>query len=174
MRIRHAALNTLFYFLYMFGATFAVMLVESLLVFIVDKFVAIPYPALTVIRIVIYSVGVTAVLAAIGYHEGYREGESLVGETVLGGALSLIPYLLFGMLFKFQAFVTGAVRFTAGLIHNGMDITHDSLVNQTPYALFLVVFLAYGILYIATLTLARYFGAQRRVMDRADLRMGEA
>ena len=173
MKIRNAALNTLFYFLYMFGACFAVMLVESLLVFIVNRFVYIPYLVLTVIRIVIYTLGVIAIIAAIGYFEGYREGVASVGETVLGGALALIPYILFGMLFKFQAFVTGAVRFTAGLIHNGTGITAENLVEETPYSRFLLTFLVYGALYIATLTVTRYFGAQRRIVDRAELRRNE-
>ena len=173
MKIRNAALNTLFYFLYMFGACFAVMLVESLLVFVLNKFVYIPYLVLTVIRIVIYTLGVVAIMAAIGYFEGYREANASVGETILGGALALIPYILFGMLFRFQAFVTGAVRFTAGLIHNGTGITAESLVEKTPYSLFLLTFLVYGILYVATLTVSRYLGAQRRIMDRAELRGNE-
>jgi hypothetical protein len=77
------------------------------------------------------------------------------------------------MLFKFQAFVSGAVRFTAGLIYNGWDVTYDSLINETPYHMFLLVFAGYGLLYTAVLTVSKYLGAQKRVMDRAELRIGE-
>jgi hypothetical protein len=39
--------------------------------------------------------------------------------------------------------------------------------------MFLLVFAVYGLLYTAVLTVAKYLGAQKRVMDRAELRMGE-
>ena len=77
------------------------------------------------------------------------------------------------MLFKFQAFVSGAVRFAAGLSYNGMGINEDNLVNTTPYGLFLLFFALYGAAYIAALTIAKYLGAARRVIDRAALRHGE-
>ena len=173
MRIKNVALNLLVYFLYMFGACILVMLVESLLISIIEKFVALPYPILTIIRIVIYSAGVTALMAVLGYFEGYRETECPVGETLVSGFLASLLHLIFAMLFKFQAFVSGAVRFTAGLIYNGWDITYDSLINETPYAMFLLVFVAYGLLYTAVLTVSKYLGAQKRIMDRAELRMGE-
>ncbi len=174
MKLKNVALNGLLYFLYMFGACFIVMLAEALLVSIIEKFVAIPYPILTILRIVVYSLGVTVMLAVAGYSEGYREGACFLGDTIVGGALALLPHLIFAMLFKFQAFVSGAVRFAAGLIHNGMTITYDRLINETPYSLFLLVFLGYGVLYVTVLTASKYLGAQKRIVDRADLRRGES
>ncbi len=173
MKLKDTAFNSLFYFLYMFGACFVTMLVEALFISIVEKFVAIPYPVLTILRIVIYSLCVTALLVVAGYSEGYREGTCSLPDTIVGGVLSLVPYLIFSMLFKFQAFVSGAVRFTAGLLHNGMTITYDRLINETPYSLFLLVFAGYGLLYITALTIAKYLGASQRIMDRAELRRGE-
>ena len=92
---------------------------------------------------------------------------------MVSGVLASILHLIFAMLFKFQGFVSGAVRFTAGLLHNGWEITYDSLINQTPYGLFLLVFAAYSLLYIGVLTITKYLGAQKRVIDRADLRKNE-
>ena len=173
MKIKNIALNLLVYFFYTFGACILVMLAEALLVSVLEKFVAIPYSVLTVIRIAVYTPGVIAILAVLGYSEGYREAECPVGETVVSGLLATVLHLIFGMLFKFQAFVSGAVRFTAGLLHNGFDITYESMINQTPYGTFLLVFLVYSILYVTTLTIAKYLGCQKRVIDRADLRRDE-
>ena len=173
MRIRNLALNLLVYFLYILGACILVMLAEALLIAILEKFIALPYPALTVIRILIYTPGVIAILAVLGYSEGYREAECPLAETIVSGALASLLHLIFAMLFKFQAFVSGAVRFTAGLLHNGFDITYESMINQTPYGTFLLVFLVYSILYVTTLTIAKYLGCQKRVIDRADLRRDE-
>ena len=173
MKIKNLALNLPIYFLYIFGSCILVMLAEALLVSVIEKFVALPYSVLTIIRIVIYTPGVTAILAVLGYYEGYREGVCPLGETIGGGVLATVLHLLFAMLFKFQGFVSGGVRFTAGLLHNGMDITYESLINQTPYGLFLLVFVGYAAVYLVALTVAKYFGAQKRVMDRADLRKSE-
>jgi hypothetical protein len=173
MKIKNLALNLPIYFLYIFGSCILVMLAEALLVSVIDKFVDLPYSVLTIIRIVIYTPGVTAILAVLGYYEGYREGVCPLGETIGGGILATVLHLLFAMLFKFQGFVSGGVRFTAGLLHNGMDITYESLINKTPYGLFLLVFVGYAAVYLVALTVAKYFGAQKRVMDRADLRKSE-
>ena len=135
MKIKNLALNLPIYFLYIFGSCILVMLAEALLVSVIEKFVVLPYSVLTIIRIVIYTPGVTAILAVLGYYEGYREGVCPLGETIGGGVLATVLHLLFAMLFKFQGFVSGGVRFTAGLLHNGMDITYESLINKTPYGL---------------------------------------
>ena len=173
MKLRNAALNLVVYFLYFFGACFLVMLAESLLINILEKFVLIPYPALTIIRIVVYTAGVPALLAVLAYFEGYREAACSIPETILGGILGGILHLIFAMLFKFEGFVSGAVRFTAGFLHNGRTITYDSLINKTPYSLFLLVFVLYCLVYVTVLCIAKYLGAQKRVMDRAELRKGE-
>ena len=170
---KNIGINTLLYFLYMFASCFIVMLIEALCINVVEQFVELPYPVLTIIRIVIYTVGVPAILAVVARSEGYREGSCSVGATIAGGVLAMIPHLLFSMLFHYQGFVAGGVRFAAGLIHNGWDITYDSLINVTPYYMFLIMFGVYGTIYVAVMTIAKYLGAQKRIMDRAELRMGE-
>ena len=173
MKLKNASLNLLVYFLYVFGSCVLVMLAEALLIKVIEKFVFIPYPVLTVIRIIIYTAGVPAILGVLGYAEGYREAECAIGDTVVGGVLASILHLIFAMLFKFEGFVAGGVRFTAGLLYNGWSITYDTLINSTPYALFLLVFAVYSLLYIGVLTLSKYFGAQKRIIDRAELRRNE-
>lgn len=173
MKIKNLAPNALIYFIYFFGSCFVVMLAEALLTKIVNQFVLLDYFPLTIIRVVIYSIGVPAIIAALGYFEGYREAYISHGETAISCALALIPHILFAMLFKFEAFVSGAVRFVAGFIHNGTGITNDNLVNKTPYHLFLIVFAAYGIVYSLVLLYSRSLGASKRLCDRAELRKNE-
>ena len=174
MKIKSAAVNALFSLFYLIGACLITMLAEALLSYIINHIVVLSYAALTVIRIVIYSLGVTALMGVIGYYEGYREAYCSVGESLAGTLLAAVPHLLLAMLFRFQGFMSGSVRFTAGLLHNGRSITYDKLVNETPYGLFLLIFAVYAVLYAATFTVAKYLGAQKRVADRADLRRGES
>ena len=168
MKIKNAAINSLIYFLYFFGACFSAMLIEALLLMMIDLIVILPYSVQTIIRIVIYSLAVPALIALLGYFEGYRSEESGTVETAISCALALVIHVLFAMLFGFQAFITGAVRFTAGFIHNGMDITYEGMI-ATPYGLFLLIFLAYGILYSVLLGVFKNMGAKNRVADRREL-----
>lgn len=169
MKIKNTALNSLIYFLYFFGTCFGTMLIESLLLKIIDNFVLLSYPTQTIMRIVIYTLAVPALIALLGYFEGYRSAESGTVETAVSCGLAMVIYVLFAMLFNFQAFITGAVRFTAGLIHNGMDITYENMIAETPYGLFLLVFLLYGILYSVLLCVFKHMGAKNRVADRRAL-----
>jgi hypothetical protein len=170
MKIKTAATDALFALLYLIGACLITMLAEALVSYIINHIVALTYSALTVIRIVIYSFGVAALMGVIGYYEGYREAYCPVGESLASVLLAAIPHLLLAMLFRFQGFISGSVRFTAGLIHNGRSITYDKLVNETPYWLFVLIFAAYAAVYAITFTVAKYLGAQKRVIDRAELR----
>lgn len=172
-KLKTLAASTGLYICYLLGACVLTMLVEAMLVFFIDHIVLLSYPVLTIIRIVIYSVGVPAIIGVLGYYEGYREAECSVGETTGAFFLALIVHILFAMLFKFQGFISGAVRFTAGLIHNKWNITQQTLVENTPYSLFLIVFLAYSIFYFAVLFLCKYFGSKKRICDRAELRRNE-
>ena len=173
MRFKQIGLNTLIYAAYFFGSCVVVMLAESLLMFLVDKFVMLPYFVLTIMRIVIYSAGVPALAAYLGYREGYREAVCNPGETIISGVLATaVPHLLFAMLFHYQPFVSGAVLFTAGLIHNGTSVTEYIIKNETPYLLFVAVFMVYGLIYTGALTVCKYYGAKKRVEDR--IRMGVA
>ena len=172
-KFQNMAVNSLLYLVYMFVGCVAVMAVEALLVYIISRFVIIPYPVLTVIRLVVYTAGVPAVMVGIGYAEGYRESVPAVGETVVGGILAMALHLLLALLFGFQAFVAGGVRFAAGLIRHGWDITDEALVTDTPMGLYLLMFAIYGALYVTALTVSRYFGAQHRIISRAELRRGE-
>lgn len=158
------------YALYLISACVLIMLVEWLFLFLLDHIILLDYPVITVLRIVIYTGGVTAIIGFLGYYEGYREMACPVKESIVSYCLALIPHILLAMLFGFQGFIAGGVRFTAGLIFHGWKITAEKLAYETPEWVFLLGFLGYSILYGAALVLCKYFGAQKRICDRAELR----
>lgn len=149
-----------------------VMLVESMLVFFLDKLIEIPYFALTWLRLLLYTAGVSALVGYLGYKEGYRkpEDDSIV-ETVLSGLLAtLIPHLIFAVLFRYQSFIAGGVRYAVGLILHGKEVTAENMsLSWESFLMFLFVFLAYGLIYVGILTICKHMGAKRRLMDRQDL-----
>ena len=173
MKIQNITISTLIYCLYMFGSCFATMVVEALLVYILNRFVPVPYYTLTILRLVIYTLGVPAILTWLGYSEGFREGKTSIAEIVISGTLASVLHVLFALLFSFQAFVSGGVRFAAGLFRHGADITDELLNTDTPTGLFLLAFALYGVIYVATLAISHYLGTQNRLISRAALRRGE-
>ncbi len=162
------------YLIYLLAACILTMLIEAMFNFFLDHLVLLSYPVLTVIRIVIYSIGVPVILGFLGYFEGYREAACPMGETITALVIAAIFHLLFAMFFKFQGFISGAVRFTAGMIHNGWGITQTTLVEKTPYPLFLLTFAGYAVFYGMILVLCKYIGSKKRICDRAELRKNEA
>lgn len=173
MKIKGLTVAAVFNCLYLMAATLLCVLIEAMLLFFIDRFVVMSYPVQTLIRIGVYSTGIPAILGVLCYHEGYRYAECSLSVTLLSFIPSGLCHLLMAMLFKFQAFTAGSVRFTAGLIHNGWDITAESLVEETPYGLFILTFLGYTLLYAGVSAVCKYLGAQKRIIDRAELRMHE-
>lgn len=172
MKLRNIALNGLFNFFYLFGASVVVMLAEALLIKILVLFAEFSFPVLTVIRAVVYTLGIAAIIGVIAYYEGYREGACSVPETIGGGLFAMVPHVLFSLLFSFQAFVSGGVRYVAGMLYNGIHLTYEQL-EATPTWVMLLVFLFYGLLYTTVITMAHYLGANRRIISRAELRKNE-
>ena len=172
-KLKNIGLNALIYFCYFFGSCVLVMLVEAMVLSFLDKLMVLSYFVQCVIRIVIYSLGIPAVIGVLGYFEGYREASCTWDEVILGGLLaSAIPHFLLAALFHFQPFASGAVRFVAGLMVAGSDIVLADLQRTTSEQLILV-FAMYAVIYIATLTVCKYLGAKKRIMNRAELRRNE-
>lgn len=159
-------------FIYIFASCLLALLVESMLLKFLDRFVLLSYLVQTVIRLVVYSVSVTALVGVAGYLEGYREAVSHPLTTSLSCGLAVIlPQLLLSLLFHFRQFCAGAVPFAVGLLRDGANVTSNSILFTSPeqLPLFLGVFLGYGLLYAGVLTLGREIGVRRRLRQRREM-----
>ena len=171
-KFRQILLDAVIYFIYFALSCILAMLAEALLLKVVDRFVVLSYFAQTVIRLAVYSLSIPALVGAAGYLEGYREAEQHAGMTLASGILAtLVPHLLYALLFHFRQFCAGGVPFLVGLLRDGTALTPDSIVfNDIRTAgLFIGVFIGYGILYTAVLIGTRYIGIRRRHAQRADM-----
>lgn len=171
-QIRKVLLDAAVYLVYILLSCLVVLAAEALLLYVLDKFVLLSYLTQTVIRLVIYSLGVPAMLGAAGYLEGHREAESHPVQTTLSCGLTvLVPQLLLALLFHFRQFCAGAVPFVAGLLQDGKAVTADSILFTEigQLGLFLGVFVGYGVLYAAILTICREIGVRRRLRERREM-----
>ena len=161
--------NTLVYAFYMFIACVVIMLAEILTVKVVNLFIVTEYYELTVLRAVVYTVGVNAVLGAIAYKEGYRMARYPIVETIISGLLASLLHALVSLIFHFQAFCAGGVRFITALLHYGKDLTVNTLMDELGALDFLPVFAVNSLIYIAIMIALGKLGEYKRLADREEI-----
>ena len=161
--------NTLVYAFYMFISCVVIMLAEILTVKVANLFVVTEYYELTVLRAVVYTIGVNAVLGVIAYKEGYRAARYPILETLVSGILASILHALVALLFHFEAFCAGGVKFITALLHFGKGLTVNTLMDELGALDFLPVFLINSLVYVGIMILCGKLGEFKRLSDREDL-----
>ena len=154
------------YAFYMFFSCLVIMCAEILIIKVVNLFVVTEYFAMTVIRAVTYVIGVNAVLGIIAYKEGYRAARYPIAETALSGILATVIHLIFCMLFSFQAFCAGGVRFIAVLLRFGDELVVNTQMDTLGILDFLPVFAINSLVYIIVMILCGKLGENKRLIDR--------
>jgi hypothetical protein len=162
-------LNSVVYALYMLFTCLCIMVVEMLVVDlaigkILSTFITFTSTSIYVIRAVIYTVGVNAVLAILLFREGYKSAEYSVVSTVISGIAASLMHFLLCLLFGFQAFCAGGVRSVTALVLSNEGNSPD--INRLDCIPF---FFLTAALYIAIMAVFQMLGAKKRISDRADL-----
>ncbi len=145
------------------------MFAEILTVKIFNLFIVTEYHLLTVIRAVVYTVGVSAILAAISYREGYRAAKFSILGTAITAALGSVVHFLFAFLFNFEGFCAGGVRFVTALIKYGRNLNSNTLMDSLSRVDFIPFFFMVSALYIAVMIVFGKLGEYMRLADRQEL-----
>jgi hypothetical protein len=159
-------IDSAIYALYFFLTCLVCMLAEWFLSHVITLFVEISPYALLIIRVVLYTLGVPTILGIALYKEGYRSAHSHAGETVISVALASIVYFIFCLLFYFEAFCAGGVKYLTLLLKYGKDLTgsliDSGLTRFDPVG----VFFLHIAVYCAVMALCKHLGAAKRREDR--------
>lgn len=171
MQIKKADIlvSTLVYAFYMFISCVVIMLAEVLIVKVANLFVVTEYYELTVLRAVVYTVGVNAVLGAIAFKEGYRAAGYPIVETLISGILASVLHALVSLLFHFQAFCAGGVRFLTALLHYGRSLNVNTMMDELNALDFLPVFALNSLVYVGIMIAMGKIGEYKRLTDRAEM-----
>lgn len=161
--------SSLVYAVYMLISCVIVMCAEILAVKIVNLFVVTEYFSLTVIRALLYTVGVNALLAVISYREGYKTAYFSIPETLISGAIATLLHLVFALLFNFEAFSAGGVRSITALIRFGSDLNSNALTSSLTRLDFIPFFLLNSLVYIGIMIGFGKLGQYKRLADREEL-----
>ena len=154
---------------YMLGSCIVIMFAEMLAIKIIDLFVGLSPLSLCIVRALIYTVGVNSLLAIVSYREGYRSAEYSVVETLISGALASVLHFLVSLLFSFEAFCSGGVKFITALVKFGSGLNSESFSGSLSRFDCVPFFFANALVYIAVMIIFGRLGARNRLRDREEL-----
>ncbi len=170
MKKTDIAIGGLLYALYMFVSCLVSMLAEMFIVRVITLFVYVDPFALCIIRAVIYTLFVNAILGLAAFYEGYKNASWRPVETGISGFIALLAHFLVSMLFSFEAFCSGGVKFYSALFKFGSYLSSgESFKGVLTREDCIGVFFINGIIYLAVMITAQYFGAKKRLKDRKEL-----
>jgi hypothetical protein len=143
-----------------------VMFAEMLAVKVVNLFVVTNYFELCIIRAVIYTLGVNALLAVIAFYEGYRDAKAHPVSVAASGVIATLIHSLFALLFNFEAFCAGGVRSIAALVKFGKAIDSELFIGTLTKRDLVIFFFINSAIYISVMIVANIFGARYRQKER--------
>ncbi len=161
--------NSLIYAVYMLVSCILVMLAETLLTRVLGSMFELTPYSLCIIRAAVYTPAVPALLGILSYREGYRAACFSALETVISGAIASVAHLIFSLLFSFEAFASGGVKFVAALIKFGDKLNLKSFKGELLPTDSIPYFFLFAALYIAVMILCGKTGAKARLKSRKEL-----
>ncbi len=167
-------INSAIYAFYMLLSCIAIMVLEML---IVELFICkilgtyFPFSTLTLatIRAIIYTVGVNVLLGIMLYKDGYRSAVSSMPATLVSGLIASVLHFFFSLLFGFEAFCAGGVKFISAIYLFGSSLSSAEFSGTLERIDCIPFFFINSVIYIAVMILAQWLGAKNRLSDRAEL-----
>ena len=169
MRKSEIFLNSIVYAVYFLAACLCGVGVDFLVLKVLDSIIVVtPYLA-CILKAIIYFVVTTAVVFMFAFKEGYREANFIFGETCISLIFAVIIQFLFALLFAFNQFFAGGVKFFSALFVYGNEITDMTQIFDIRYRVFMPVFFALAILLCITVVLSKKLGCNSRLVSRKEL-----
>ena len=161
--------SSLVYAVYMLLSCLIIMCAEILAIKIINLFVVTDYYSLCITRAVIYTLGVNALLAIISYREGYRTASFPILQTVISGIIASLLHFIFALLFSFEAFCAGGVKFITALVRFGSKLNSNTFMGELDRFDFIPFFFINAAIYIAIIIVFGKLGESQRLYDREEL-----
>lgn len=169
MKKTDVLVNSLVYAVYMILSCIVVMFAEMLVIKVVNVLVEIDYFELCIIRAVIYTVGVNALLAIIAFREGYRAAYFQVASTAISASIASLMHFLFALLFSFEAFAAGGVKFISALVQFGTKLNLSGFSGKLDIIATIPFFFLVALVYVSVMITFGKLGEKRRLISRKEL-----
>ena len=169
MRKSEVFLNSIVYAVYFLAACLCGVGVDFLVLKVLDSLIVVTPFVACVLKAIIYFVVTSAVVFVLAYKEGYREASFIFGETCISLVFAVIIQFLFALLFVFNQFFAGGVKFFSALLVYGRGIEAMTQIAEIRYRVFMPVFFVLAIFTCAILILAKKLGCDSRLESRKEL-----
>ncbi len=151
-RFADIAIDSLLYLCYTVASCVTASVLNYVVLFALDKFIEVAYFPRIIISACVYSVVIAVLLGFLGFKTGYREASASVGDSFLSYIPVLIVHMLLCLLFRFNGFIAGPVKFIYGIIRFGGSLTDAEQLASLSAVVYIPVFLIFSVVCAAILT----------------------
>ncbi len=169
MKKSEVMISSLVYLIYMVVSCIAIMIAEILILKVVNLFIVPSSLTVCVLRALIYTIGVNALFAIVSYREGYRAAYFPVVSTLIASVCATIIHFIYALLFGFEAFAAGGVKFISALIKFGSSLNSPTFFGKLERIDMIPFFFINSLIYIAVIIIFGKIGEKMRLRDRKGL-----
>ncbi len=162
-------INSLIYLIYMVVSCIAIMIAEILILKVVNLFILPSSLTVCVLRALIYTIGVNALFAIASFREGYRAAYFPIIGTLISSVCATLVHFIYALLFGFEAFAAGGVKFIAALIKFGSSLDSSTFFGKLGRIDMIPFFFINSLVYIAVMIIFGKIGEKMRLRDRNGL-----
>ena len=161
--------DSIIFALIFFISCVVVMFAEMLVITVLDKVVIMTPVATAIVRTVIYCVGCFSIISIASYKIGYHSPDYSSLGLILSGVIASVMHFLISLLFSFEAFCAGAVKFVSVLVKFGSKINSSRFDGELFRYDCIPVFCIFAAIYITLTVVFAKIGGVRRLSDQKKL-----
>ncbi len=155
-------------FVYLFAACLMNMFVTSIAIKIIDAFVFLEYFPLNIAKLVLSLIVVSGILGTVIYLLSYRKAEFSVGGFAARFGVAAVLQLALSVLLGFHPFISGGVKYLAGVFEHGMDLSAD-VWNTVGIFDYIFAFIIFTVFYLVVSLVCGKIAVKKRLRDREEL-----
>lgn len=159
----------LLWLLFFWVSALCALLIDLLVTRIVTSIVVIAFDVEAIVHVVTYLIGTAIPIAAISYLISYHLADFSPLDSTAEGLGALVLHLLVGLLLGFPTWVTGGVRWLAGLLEYGGRLYGVDQLGDVALTWYLVAFVLFAVLLMVVKTVSGIVGKNLRIRSRIAL-----
>lgn len=145
------------------------LLIDFTVTKIITGIVVLSFDAEAVLHVIAMAIGAAIPLGAISYMILYHLGEFSGVDSSLEGVSALLLQAVVALFLGFPTWVSGGVRWLAGLMEYGIRLYHIDQLDDLLLQNYLIAFLIFGAFYMAVKTCFGILGKKIRIRNRIEL-----
>lgn len=160
----------LIWLLFIWVACLLSIVVDMLLVKLITPITGeLSYGVGAIFHAVSMAIGTAIPIAAISYLIAYHLGEFSPAYSFAEGSFALLLHLGVGLLLGFPVWITGGVKWLAGVLCYGTRLHGGAYLDKVTLWHYLLSFLIYALFYLAVKFVAGDLGRRARIRLRIEL-----